>query len=181
VRGADARAVPAPGPPGRSAAGRVPGLAEYGQEHDPAISSTPVRITGCCVGPVLRSCDGIEVPKIRTSASRRFPGSQTGSQRPQLPGHARPYPAIATKAKQHVRPHPALPGHVSKVSPKQYAVGSSPTRGAAQRSNACSLSVVWEPNWEPANRVAAPWRVGTEQCRHAGDPLHDRFSHLRQH
>jgi hypothetical protein len=24
----------------------LPGLAEYGQEHDPAISSTPVRTTG---------------------------------------------------------------------------------------------------------------------------------------
>jgi hypothetical protein len=44
------------------------GLAEYGQEHDPAISSTPVRTTGCCVGLVLRSCGRIKVPKIRTAA-----------------------------------------------------------------------------------------------------------------
>jgi transposase len=46
-------------------------------------------------------------------------GSQTGSQRPQLPGHARPYPAIATTIKQHVRRYSALPSHTSKAPPKQ--------------------------------------------------------------
>jgi hypothetical protein len=56
----------------------------------------------------------INLSGIRTPALLTTPGIQTGSQRPESLGHARPFPAIATATKRHVRPYPAPPEHVRK-------------------------------------------------------------------
>jgi hypothetical protein len=57
---------------------------------------------------------------IRTLALRNeVAGSLTGSQRPQIHGHARPHAATTSTAKRHVRLHPAPSGDTSKVPPKQ--------------------------------------------------------------
>ncbi len=66
------------------------------------------------------SCEaecGADHPDI--SLANEIPGSQTGSQRPQTPGDARPRPAILAAAGSHVRPHRAASGDVGKVPPKQ--------------------------------------------------------------
>jgi hypothetical protein len=52
--------------------------------------------------PIQAFCDS------NISAANDFPGSLTGSQRPQTRGYARLHPAIAETAKRHVRPHLAL-------------------------------------------------------------------------
>ena len=64
------------------------------------------------------------------SVANKISGSQTGSQRPQAQGDARPHPAIRTCAERHVRPHLAPPGHTSKVPPKQQVPRSGRGRGA---------------------------------------------------
>ena len=53
------------------------------------------------------------------SAANEIAGSQTGSQRPQAQGCARPPPAIPAAVERHVRPRPAPSRHTSKVPPKQ--------------------------------------------------------------
>jgi len=54
------------------------------------------------------------------------PKSQTKSQRPQTPGHARPLPATITAARWHVRPSPAPSSHATDFAYKRDAGGSNP-------------------------------------------------------
>src|SRR5262249_30243900 len=95
-------------------------------------------------------------PRPNISVAKQIRGSLTGSQRPQAPGHARPRSAILTAAKRHIRPYRATSGDTSKGPPNQYDVSSSSTAGAAQRTNACSIFVDWEPNWEQSDPGAGP-------------------------
>ena len=70
-------------------------------------------------------------------------GSQTGSQRRQIPGYARRQSAAISAAKQHIGPHPAMSGDVPNVPSKQRVAGSNPARRtrqtAGQRSAAREL------------------------------------------
>ena len=59
----------------------------------------------------------LSIPDI--SVANEVAGSLTGSQRPQMHGHARPHAATTSTAEPHVRLHPAPSGGTSKVPPKQ--------------------------------------------------------------
>jgi hypothetical protein len=135
-----ARAVePSRGPPvrARSRTGAIPGLL------------TPGGLAGqiTCCKPIAAQCSLLLGRRVRSgryrcrrgagrirsarvaclldpehsnmSVANGIAGSQTGSQRPQGQGHARPYSAISATAKRHVRLRPAPYRHVSKMPPKQ--------------------------------------------------------------
>jgi hypothetical protein len=56
---------------------------------------------------------------LNISIANGIPGSQTGSQRPQIQSYTRLLLATTVPAKQHVGRHLALCGDTSKVPPKQ--------------------------------------------------------------
>jgi hypothetical protein len=91
-----------------------------------------LHVAGRVLGPevAVRDYGLLEAALARPQATafgvaallNEIPGSQTGSQRPQVPGHTRPRPATTTPAERPVRRYPAPPGRASKVPTKQFAV-----------------------------------------------------------
>jgi len=66
---------------------------------------------------------------VRTlSDANESPGSQSGSQRRQIPSHTRPQRATISAGKWHIRPHLAPSGDRSIVPSKQRVAGSNPAR-----------------------------------------------------
>jgi hypothetical protein len=84
------------------------------------LSTRPVRrkLTGPAVSGLAARCD-IRPGHPNISVANGIPGSQKGSQRPQIAGYTRPHAAAADKAERHVRPRPAMLSGSSGVPPKR--------------------------------------------------------------
>src|SRR5580704_3760124 len=72
-----------------------------------------------CGGPGGQVSCGRPTLSIRTLGCKRYSGEPTGEPTPSILSDSRPNSAINSTAKRHVRPHPALLGHVSKVPYEQ--------------------------------------------------------------
>jgi hypothetical protein len=67
--------------------------------------------------PLVADSPKSDYPDV--SLANQILGSQTGSRRPQTQSYIRPRRAIIAVGRCHVRRHPAMPGDVGKVPPKQ--------------------------------------------------------------
>ena len=100
-------------------------------------------------------------------------GSQTGSQQRQMPGDARPRPAIIGAAKQHVRRHLATSGDVAEgaseaVGRRFESCSGRTARGAAKLAFFAAVFKVREPAGEPIASHTAADKVGPKQPDHYG-------------
>jgi hypothetical protein len=110
-----------------------------------------------CGKPGLCEVD-ITFDHSNISEANEITGSQSGSQRQQIPGYPRPLPATISAAREHIRPHLAPSGDRPKVPSKQRAGGSSPSRRTNRtRSEPCSdlESYGREPHGEPPEHLSA--------------------------